>query len=219
MLSLLMSSPQAFRWLHDGHILGFSNCNVCSQLDKCKMKHKYLLICWKNGILIRPLVFLYSEADVYPAKGVVRLWNGLTIIACVYITILRMWLGLAFVHKNAKFPGMHSLLHQQNACRLHESDYLCTTNTFREANHDKTEHLFSFSHCVFREVVEKILCSIFIHICKECCYSSPYTYLNCLITDISTWRNMQSIISGDYQKSVQVCDISNTFYNLSMPTP
>ena len=33
-------------------------------------------------ILSRRLVCLDSEADVYPAKGMFRLWNGLTIIAC-----------------------------------------------------------------------------------------------------------------------------------------
>ena len=77
MLSLVMSSPQ-----HEGHILGFLNYNVRSQLDKCKMKHKYLLICWKYGVLIRHLVFLDSEADIYPAKGMFRDRNGLTIKAC-----------------------------------------------------------------------------------------------------------------------------------------
>ena len=92
MLSLLMSSPQlSDDCTRDIYILGFLNCNVCSELDKCKMKHKYLLICLKYSFLIRRLVVLDSEADVYSAKWRFRPWNGLTIIAC------DIWLLLEYV--------------------------------------------------------------------------------------------------------------------------
>ena len=39
-----ITESTAFIPLQERHILDFLNCNVCSQLDKCKMKHKYLLV-------------------------------------------------------------------------------------------------------------------------------------------------------------------------------